>query len=76
MDGALAEAKAGQAITLKFDREIDASRGDVISLSQSPLEMTDQFEATLVWMNEESGLVGRSYDTVSYTHLSSVPLLL
>lgn len=53
MDGELAEAVAGQAVTLRLDREIDASRGDVLSLSQAPLEMTDQFEATLVWMNDE-----------------------
>lgn len=62
MDGPRQEAVCGDAITLRLDKEIDASRGDVISLSQSPLETTDQFEATLVWMNEESGLVGRSYD--------------
>ncbi|MEI7535988.1 MAG: sulfate adenylyltransferase subunit CysN [Comamonadaceae bacterium] len=62
MDGPLAQANIGQAVTLRLDREIDASRGDVFSLSQSPLEMTDQFEATLVWMHEDAGLIGRSYD--------------
>ena len=62
MDGLLAQADIGQAVTLRLDREIDASRGDVLSLSQSPLEMTDQFEATLVWMHEDDGLIGRSYD--------------
>ena len=74
MDGALPEAKAGQSITLKLDREIDASRGDVLSLSQSPLEMTDQFEATLVWMNEEAGLVGRSYDIKLATQWASASI--
>lgn len=74
MDGALSEAQAGQAITLKFDREIDASRGDVISLRQSPLEMTDQFEATLVWMNEEPGLIGRSYDIKLATQWASASI--
>jgi bifunctional enzyme CysN/CysC len=62
MDGSLAVAHAGDAITLCLDREIDASRGDVMSLSQSPLEMTDQFEATLVWMHQDEGMVGRNYD--------------
>lgn len=62
MDGLLDEAVAGQAVTLTLDREVDASRGDVLSLADQPLEMTDQFEAILVWMHEESGLVGRSYD--------------
>ncbi len=62
MDGSLQMANAGDAITLCLDREIDASRGDVMSLSQSPLEMTDQFEATLVWMHQDQGMVGRNYD--------------
>ncbi len=62
MDGPLEQAVAGQAVTLTLDREVDASRGDVISLADAPLEMTDQFEAKLVWMHEDAGLVGRNYD--------------
>jgi bifunctional enzyme CysN/CysC len=62
MDGALPTAAAGDAITLRLDKEIDASRGDVLSLSQTPLDMTDQFEATLVWLHEEPGLPGRSHE--------------
>lgn len=61
MDGPLARADAGQAVTLVLGREIDASRGDILSLSNNPLETTDQFEATLVWMDEDPGLIGRSY---------------
>lgn len=62
MDGPLAIAQAGDAVTLCLDREIDASRGDVISLAADPLEMTDQFEATLVWMHEDPGMIGRNYE--------------
>lgn len=61
-DGPQSEATGGQAVTLRLDREIDASRGDVLSLASQPLEMTDQFEAALVWMHEDTGLIGRSYD--------------
>ncbi len=61
-DGSQQKTETGNAVTLRLDREIDISRGDVLSLIQAPLETTDQFEATLVWMNEEHGLVGRSYD--------------
>ena len=61
-DGDLEQVRAGDALTLVLDRELDASRGDVISLADRPLEMTDQFEATLVWMSDEAGLVGRSYE--------------
>lgn len=62
MDGAPQEAGLGEAVTLRLDREIDASRGDVLSLADKPLPMTDQFEATLVWMHEDAGLPGRNYD--------------
>ncbi|MFZ4722291.1 MAG: sulfate adenylyltransferase subunit CysN [Phycisphaerales bacterium] len=60
MDGDLPRAEAGRAVTLTLDREIDASRGDVISCSDA-VETTDQFEATLVWMNQDPGHVGRAY---------------
>jgi bifunctional enzyme CysN/CysC len=62
MDGSLETAHTGDAITLRFATEIDASRGDVLSAAQQPLETTDQFEATLIWLLDEPGLVGRSYD--------------
>lgn len=61
-DGEVNLAKAGNAITLVLDREIDASRGDIIALSEQPLGMTDQFEATLVWMHDEPGHAGRAYE--------------
>ena len=61
MDAQLPQATTGDAITLTLDKEIDASRGDVLSLANHPLEMSDQFKVTLVWMNEETGHIGRSY---------------
>jgi bifunctional enzyme CysN/CysC len=61
-DGDRDAAHAGNAITLVLDREVDVSRGDVLSKAEHPLEQTDQFEATLVWMQDEPGLIGRTYD--------------
>jgi bifunctional enzyme CysN/CysC len=61
-DGDCQAARAGDAVTLVLDREVDASRGDVIALAEQPLEMTDQFEATLVWMHDEQGHMGRAYE--------------
>jgi bifunctional enzyme CysN/CysC len=61
-DGQQQRAQAGDAVTLVLDREVDASRGDVIALAEQPLEMTDQFEATLVWMHDEPGHMGRTYE--------------
>ena len=61
-DGRLTSFKAGDVATVVLDREVDASRGDVFARADTPLEITDQFEATLVWMHDERGLIGRSYD--------------
>lgn len=54
-------AEAGQSITLTLADEIDVSRGDVLVASGAPLEVADQFCATLVWLGEEKLLAGRSY---------------
>lgn len=74
MDGKLDTATQGQAVTLVLDKEIDASRGDIMTLAQAPLEMTDQFEATLVWMNEEDGLIGRNYELKLATQWTSASI--
>jgi bifunctional enzyme CysN/CysC len=74
MDGPLTQACAGEAPTLVLDAEIDASRGDVLSLADKPLETTDQFEAQLVWMHEDKGLVGRSYELKLCNQWSSATL--
>ena len=59
--GDLAEAVAGQSVTLSFADEVDCSRGNVIAVSSDPPEVADQFEATLVWMADEPLLPGRGY---------------
>ena len=61
-DGDLSTATAGDAITLCLDREVDISRGDVLSRADLPIETTDQFEAIIVWLHEEAGLASRRYD--------------
>ncbi|MGW8394257.1 adenylyl-sulfate kinase [Pseudoduganella sp. HUAS MS19] len=61
MDGSLPRAARGDAVTLRLATEIDASRGDVLSLARAPLDLSDQLEATLIWTDPEPGLVGRSY---------------
>jgi len=60
-DGDLAQAVAGQSITLTLADEIDVARGDLISSAESPAEVADQFEATVVWMGDAAMLRGRSY---------------
>ena len=61
LDGDLEEAVAGQSITLTLADEVDCSRGDVLAAADSPPQVADQFEATLVWMSDEPLVPGRSY---------------
>jgi bifunctional enzyme CysN/CysC len=61
LDGDLDEAVAGQSITLTLADEIDVSRGDVLAAAKSPPAVADQFEATVVWFDDEPMLPGRPY---------------
>lgn len=60
-DGDLACARAGDAVSLVLDREIDAARGDLISSPESRPQVADQFAAHLIWMSADKLLPGRSY---------------
>ncbi|MBE1159175.1 sulfate adenylyltransferase subunit CysN [Dyella acidiphila] len=60
-DGDLPQAQAGQAVTLTLDREVDASRGDVIADAARPAPEADQFAAHLLWMGDEPLLPNRGY---------------
>ena len=61
LDGDLDEAVAGQSVTVCFADEVDCSRGNVIAAVDSPPQVADQFEATLVWMDDDALHVGRAY---------------
>ncbi len=60
-DGDRDLAVAGESITLTLKDEIDCSRGQVIVAAQAPLEVADQFESTIVWMDEHEMVPGRAY---------------
>ena len=61
MDGDLSEAIAGEAVTVVLDREVDISRGDVLTHPGETPEYSNQFQARLVWMHDEPAFHGRSY---------------
>ncbi|MDO8409783.1 MAG: sulfate adenylyltransferase subunit CysN [Phenylobacterium sp.] len=61
MTGDLPRAVAGQSVTITLTDEIDVSRGDVLSIAGQPPEVADQFESTIVWMDDEGMLPGRPY---------------
>ncbi|MEO8306820.1 MAG: sulfate adenylyltransferase subunit CysN [Pseudomonadota bacterium] len=60
-DGDLQEATAGQSVTVTLDREIDVSRGDLLTTAAEAASVADQFQATLIWMHEDAMLPGRQY---------------
>jgi bifunctional enzyme CysN/CysC len=60
-DGDLNEAVAGQSVTVTLADEVDCSRGDVIAAAADAPEAADQFEATIVWMDEHELIPGRGY---------------
>jgi bifunctional enzyme CysN/CysC len=55
------EAFADQAVALTLADEVEIVRGDVVCAIDSPALVADQFEATIVWTNEQPLLRGRSY---------------
>ncbi len=57
----LDRAVTNQAVTVTLDREIDLSRGDLIVSAEAPCDKSGQFEADLVWMDNEAGYIGRRY---------------
>jgi bifunctional enzyme CysN/CysC len=59
--GDLESATAGQSVTLTLETEVDVSRGDVLAAADSAPQVADQFEATIVWLQEEPMLQGRTY---------------
>ncbi|MEU1525479.1 sulfate adenylyltransferase subunit CysN [Nocardia rhamnosiphila] len=61
-DGDLDHAVTGQSVTLVLADDIDVSRGDVLVSAGDPPEVSDQFEAHLVWMSEQPMLPGRTYE--------------
>ncbi len=61
IDSDLPYATAGQSVTVTLEDEIDCSRGDVICGAESPAEVSDQFEVTLIWMSDNPLLPGRTY---------------
>ena len=61
LDGDMPFAVTGQSVTISLEDEVDCSRGDVLTGVDDPIEVSDQFEVAVVWMNETVMLPGRSY---------------
>jgi bifunctional enzyme CysN/CysC len=72
--GAKSAAVAGESVTLVLEDEVDASRGDVISGAQYPVEAADQFEADLLWMSEHVMLPGRPYGALIHSKTAGISI--
>lgn len=50
----------GQPVTIQLDREVDVSRGCVLT-SANHIQVTDMFSTTILWMDDTKLVQGRNY---------------
>ena len=60
-DGDLSEAFCPQSITLVLEDEVDCSRGDMIVRPGNVPKVSNDFDATIVWLSDQPMLPGKSY---------------
>jgi sulfate adenylyltransferase subunit 1 len=60
-DGQLEEAVAPMSVTVTLEDEVDISRGDMLASAQKPPEAARQFDASMVWLNEQPLELTRPY---------------
>ena len=60
-DGQLEEAVAPMSVTLTLEDEVDISRGDMLASAQKPPDVARQFDASIVWLNEQPLDLTRPY---------------
>lgn len=60
-DGDLEEAFCPQSITVVLEDEVDCSRGDMIVRPGNVPKSSNQFDATIVWLNADPLLPGKTY---------------
>ncbi len=60
-DGRLSEAPADRAVTVRLDREIDVSRGDMFVSAQGQPKLSQDIEADVCWFDGEPILASQPY---------------
>ena len=60
-DGDLDEAFCPQSITVVLEDQVDCSRGDMIVRPGNIPKSSNQFDATIVWLNADPLLPGKTY---------------
>lgn len=59
-DKKVEEAQVGQAVTIQLDKEVDVSRGCVLT-DNAELPVAKSLEATLLWMDDSKLTLGKEY---------------
>ncbi|WP_261131478.1 adenylyl-sulfate kinase [Bacillus sp. Marseille-Q3570] len=59
-DKEMESAVVGQPITIQLDREVDVSRGCVLTTEEN-IQVTDMFTSTILWMDDNPLVPGRNY---------------
>jgi sulfate adenylyltransferase large subunit len=59
--GDLAEAVAGQSVTLTLAEEVDVARGDMLVGASAPASVADRIKGRLLWLADEHSADGPSY---------------
>jgi sulfate adenylyltransferase subunit 1 len=61
LEGPRERAVAGRSITVVLDRQVDITRGDVLSHPHDPPAVMRRFDARLAWLDREPLATGRRY---------------
>jgi bifunctional enzyme CysN/CysC len=59
-DKEMDSAAVGQPVTIQLDREVDVSRGCVLTTAEN-IQVADMFTATILWMDDSALVPGRNY---------------
>ncbi|MCD0503185.1 sulfate adenylyltransferase subunit 1 [Bordetella petrii] len=70
-DRAVDAAVAGDSVTVVLDRDVDVSRGDVLSHVAEPARVAREFEAELCWLDAQALNPSRKYLIKHGTRLTS-----
>ena len=73
----VAEATAGEHVTITLADDTPVATGDLIAAAAEPAEVADQFEATVTWTGARPLLPGRSYamQTITRTVAATISRL-
>ncbi len=66
-DGSVAEAQAGDAVTVLLEDEIDISRGDMICREGNHPKVSQDIDVMICWMSEQAELFERATYAIKHT---------